>query len=112
MPRLANWTKLNSCCCGCSLKTGTIIIGGIQLAFSLILVVLGIIILALGLNIDGLSDELLAALKENFGGVGTDVIRNILLILGGILLGVSIIAVIADACLIHGARKVRWGSKM
>ena len=35
--------KLTSCCCGCSLKDGTIIIGSINLFFSIILVILAII---------------------------------------------------------------------
>ena len=98
---LPNWAKLNSCCCGCSLKDGTIVIGGLHLCFSLILLVIAIITLT-----TELPGELLEVLK--FGPVGADIIKKGLSIGGGIFLGVGIIAVIVDSCLIHGARKVRW----
>ena len=39
--------KLKSCCCGCSLKSGTLIIGGIHLAFSLVLTIVAIVIVVL-----------------------------------------------------------------
>ena len=97
---LPNWAKLNSCCCGCSLKDGTIVIGGFQLAFSLILLVIAIITLTMELP-----DELLEALK--FGPFGAEIIKKGLFIVGGIFLGVGIITSIVGSCLIHGARKVR-----
>ena len=49
--------KLSSCCCSCSLKTGTIMIGALSLAASVLLALLAIVMLASANTIMDILDE-------------------------------------------------------
>ena len=49
--------KLTSCCCGCSLKTGTIIIGSLGLVASVILALLAIVMLVFSNSMMSVMDQ-------------------------------------------------------
>ena len=57
--------KLTSCCCGCSLKTGTIIIGSLGLVSSVILALLAILMLVSANSMLSLVDQAVPGWRED-----------------------------------------------
>ena len=98
---------VKSCCCGCSLKTGTVTIGALHLVGAVIVLILGIIVIAAGSGLEDLINQLIGGGIDVDSVDGLDSITTAIYIIGGVVIAVGIIAIILNSCLIHGARKVR-----
>ena len=104
--------RLSSCCCGCSLKTGRLIIGGLQLACSLIFLLIALGVLAAGLTgVDLLPPDLQQRLVAQLDHVAiqqgdVDTIQLVTIVMGVLMVVTGIINTIIVSCFVHGARKV------
>jgi hypothetical protein len=96
LPKLAN-------CCACiSLKTGTLIIGFLNLIGSLIFIPVSIALMA---GTDTFVDQMRQMLGQS-AHYDRQTIASAILIAGLILFVGAIIATIISSCLVHGARTV------
>ena len=93
--------KLPNCCYCCSLKTGTILIGGLSLVVDVILMLVGLAVFA---DPGTIVHELDKAAPGWRQGQDTQSAMAVLNITAGILLVAGIIATVIGACLVHGAR--------
>ena len=130
--------KLTSCCCGCSLKTGTIIIGSLSLAASVLLALMAIWLLASANSFmeileqaldtghwseDKDPDNMIVGERgQREGNVGNftmetaDTTVAVVNVVGGVVLALAVLGIVLPSCLIHGARTVGtatvcWGPK-
>jgi len=92
LPNMGGLPKVSSCCCGCSLKQGTVIIGAVSITFSLLYILMYWASKYLGLGL--------------FEAQGHDDMTKKAHMITMIAMGViSILNVCVNSCLIHGANK-------
>merc|ERR1711994_139874 len=100
LPKMVSLPKLANCCACISLKTGTLIIGFLNLIGSLIFIPVSIALMA---GKDAFVDQMRQMLGQS-AHYDRQTIATGILIAGLILFVCAIIATIISSCLAHGAR--------
>merc|ERR1711944_258306 len=101
LPKMVSLPKLANCCACISLKTGTLIIGFLNLVGALIFIPISIALMA---GKDAFVDQMRQMLGQR-ANYDRQTIASGILIAGLIIFVGAIIATIISSCLVHGARK-------
>merc|ERR1712126_635215 len=93
LPTMGGLPTVSSCCCGCSLKQGTVIIGAVSITFSILY-----ILMYWGAQYLGLEEYLEAQGQDDM----SKKVHIVFMIAMGVI---SILNICVNSCLIHGANK-------
>ena len=90
-----------SCCCGCTLKTSTVIIGAIHLVSSVLVMITAVLFMTSPDAIMSYLNNVVPGWKED---IDTSSMRIQIMIVAGCVLAAGIFAAVISSCLLHGAR--------